>query len=202
MSSSWNKRIQTRREFLRNSAMAGSARALLPMLAATPPHQPAGRGPPLLAAGRYRPQDFRYPLGGPVSSPAMRMLSVMPTIAVSTIDSADTYSGGESEPHRQCAQGQTRQGLPHPEETSRRRDRFESLDDGVAGGQPQRPQTDHVDVGFNHAINDVNRIKNPEWHEFTDAAKKQGKIRFAGMSGHAGRLIDASTGESIPDASM
>jgi predicted aldo/keto reductase-like oxidoreductase len=54
----------------------------------------------------------------------------------------------------------------------------------------RRLQTDHVDVYFNHAINDVERIKNPQWHEFTDLAKKQGKIRFAGMSGHAGRLIE------------
>jgi predicted aldo/keto reductase-like oxidoreductase len=57
-------------------------------------------------------------------------------------------------------------------------------------GSLKRLQTDHVDVYFNHAINDVERIKNPEWHEFTDLAKKQGKIRFAGMSGHAGRLIE------------
>jgi predicted aldo/keto reductase-like oxidoreductase len=32
-------------------------------------------------------------------------------------------------------------------------------------------------------------MKNPEWHEFTARARQQGKIRFVGMSGHAGRLI-------------
>jgi predicted aldo/keto reductase-like oxidoreductase len=47
-----------------------------------------------------------------------------------------------------------------------------------------------VDVYFNHAVNDLERLKNPEWHEFTARAKQQGKIRFVGMSGHAGRLIE------------
>jgi hypothetical protein len=45
-------------------------------------------------------------------------------------------------------------------------------------------------VFFNHAVNNVRTIANPEWQEFTAAAKKQGKIRFAGMSGHGGRLTE------------
>ena len=43
---------------------------------------------------------------------------------------------------------------------------------------------------FNDAVNEMARLKNPEWYEFVDAAKRQGKIRFAGVSGHAGYLID------------
>jgi uncharacterized protein len=57
-------------------------------------------------------------------------------------------------------------------------------------GSPRRLQTDHVDVYFNHAVNDLARLKNPEWYEFAEAAKKQGKLRFTGMSGHAGHLIE------------
>lgn len=53
----------------------------------------------------------------------------------------------------------------------------------------KRLQTDHVDIYFNHAVNDVDRMKNPEWLEFTETAKKQGKIRFRGMSGHGGELV-------------
>src|SRR6266851_8335697 len=53
----------------------------------------------------------------------------------------------------------------------------------------RRLRTEYIDVYFNHAVNDVERLKNPEWHEFTARAKQQGKIRFVGMSGHAGRLI-------------
>jgi predicted aldo/keto reductase-like oxidoreductase len=53
----------------------------------------------------------------------------------------------------------------------------------------KRLRTDHVDVYFNHAVNDVARLRNPEWFEFAAIAKRQGKIRFTGMSGHSGNLI-------------
>jgi len=56
-------------------------------------------------------------------------------------------------------------------------------------GSLKRLQTDHVDIYFNHAVNDVDRMKNPEWLEFTETARKQGKIRFRGMSGHGGELV-------------
>jgi uncharacterized protein len=51
-------------------------------------------------------------------------------------------------------------------------------------------QTDYVDIFFNHAVNDVARLQNPEWHDFVEKAKTQGKIRFTGISGHAGRLAE------------
>jgi predicted aldo/keto reductase-like oxidoreductase len=51
-------------------------------------------------------------------------------------------------------------------------------------------KTDYVDVYFNHAVNETDRLDNPEWQEFAEMAKKQGKIRFTGLSGHAGRLVD------------
>ncbi|MYD97058.1 MAG: aldo/keto reductase [Gammaproteobacteria bacterium] len=53
-----------------------------------------------------------------------------------------------------------------------------------------RLQMDYVDIFMNHAVNDVDVMKNPEWHAFIDKAKEQGKIRFSGMSGHAGHLIE------------
>lgn len=57
-------------------------------------------------------------------------------------------------------------------------------------GSLRRLRTDYVDVYFNHAVNQIARMENPEWHEFVSMAKKQGKIRFSGMSGHGGRLQD------------
>lgn len=53
-----------------------------------------------------------------------------------------------------------------------------------------RLQMDYVDVFFNHAVNDVDRLKNPAWHEFAEKAKAQGKVRYFGMSGHGGYLVD------------
>jgi hypothetical protein len=52
----------------------------------------------------------------------------------------------------------------------------------------RRLGTDRVDLYLNHAVNDVARLASPHWQEFVRRAKAQGKIRFAGMSGHGGRL--------------
>ncbi|MEX0958366.1 MAG: aldo/keto reductase [Burkholderiales bacterium] len=57
-------------------------------------------------------------------------------------------------------------------------------------GSLQRLRTDYVDVYYNHSVNDVSRMQNPEWREFTELAKRQGKIRFCGMSGHGSRLVE------------
>ena len=56
-------------------------------------------------------------------------------------------------------------------------------------GSLRRLKTDYLDVYFNHAVNDVGRMRNEEWWEFTRVAKEQGKIRFRGMSGHGSRLV-------------
>ncbi|MFO0689069.1 MAG: aldo/keto reductase [Myxococcota bacterium] len=54
----------------------------------------------------------------------------------------------------------------------------------------RRLRTDHVDVYLNHAVNDPARLASPEWQAFVERAKREGKIRAAGLSGHAGRLAE------------
>jgi predicted aldo/keto reductase-like oxidoreductase len=66
-----------------------------------------------------------------------------------------------------------------------RDDMMRALEDSL-----KRLKTDYVDVYFNHAVNDVARLENEEWREFTERAKQQGKIRFRGVSGHGSRLAD------------
>jgi predicted aldo/keto reductase-like oxidoreductase len=56
-------------------------------------------------------------------------------------------------------------------------------------GSLRRLRTDRIDVYFNHAVNNVARLQIPAWGEFVETAKRQGKIRFTGMSGHGGRLV-------------
>jgi predicted aldo/keto reductase-like oxidoreductase len=53
-----------------------------------------------------------------------------------------------------------------------------------------RLRTDRIDVYFNHAVNDLDRLRNDEWFEFVERAREQGKIRFTGISGHGGRLVE------------
>jgi uncharacterized protein len=57
-------------------------------------------------------------------------------------------------------------------------------------GSLRRLGTDHVDIYFNHSMNDLDRLKNDEWREFTELAKRQGKIRFRGISGHGSHLAE------------
>jgi predicted aldo/keto reductase-like oxidoreductase len=57
-------------------------------------------------------------------------------------------------------------------------------------GSLRRLRTDYIDVYFNHAVNDVRRLQNPEFYAFVERAKQQGKIRYVGLSGHSGRLIE------------
>jgi hypothetical protein len=57
-------------------------------------------------------------------------------------------------------------------------------------GSLRRLQTDRVEIYFNHAVNDVARLRNAEWAGFVEQAKRDGKIRFTGISGHGGRLVE------------
>lgn len=108
---------------------------------------------------------------------------------VNYFDSADSYTGGASETTiGEALRGKrdrvylTSKMWMRP--TERREDIMRALEKSL-----RRLRTDYIDVYFNHAVNDVARLRNPEWHEFAARAKQQGKVRFVGMSGHAGRLI-------------
>ena len=108
---------------------------------------------------------------------------------INYFDTADSYRGGDSETTIGEALRGKRDKIyltskTYTSPTDRRDAMMQTLE-----GSLRRLRTDYVDVYFNHAVNDVARLSNPEWHEFTARAKQQGKLRFVGMSGHAGRLI-------------
>jgi len=109
---------------------------------------------------------------------------------INYFDTADSYRGGDSETTIGDALRGRRDRVYLASKTyasarARRDSMMRSLEESL-----RRLRTDYVDVYFTHAVNEVNRLKNPEWREFTARAKQQGKIRFVGMSGHAGRLIE------------
>ena len=109
---------------------------------------------------------------------------------VNYFDTADTYTRGQSEKVLGKALKGERERITLVSKT-----RVGSSDSwtsimGSLEDSLERLKTDYVDVFFNHAVNDLSRLTNPEWFEFTERAKTQGKIRFTGMSGHAGRLVD------------
>ena len=109
---------------------------------------------------------------------------------VTCFDTAESYRGGASEE----AIGEALEG---------RRERFvvaskhkawsgetrQSMADALEGSL-RRLRTDYVDIYYNHAVNDVRRLQNPEWREFTDRAIRDGKIRYRGVSGHGSSLAE------------
>ena len=109
---------------------------------------------------------------------------------INYLDSAESYTGGQSE----TTIGNAVKGMRdkvyivsklHTSPDAKSDHFMKALE-----GSLRRLQTDYVDVYMNHAVNDVKRVQSPEWQSFVETAKEQGKIRFAGMSGHAGRLAE------------
>ena len=108
---------------------------------------------------------------------------------INYFDTAESYTGGESESTiGNALLGKRDKVYITSKVSSGATERKESLMTTLEGSL-RRLRTDYVDVYFNHAVNDVHRLQNPEWYEFTERAKRQGKIRATGMSGHAGRLL-------------
>jgi uncharacterized protein len=109
-------------------------------------------------------------------------------LGINYFDTAETYRDGDSETTLGRALRGKRQRVFLASKTLAWPDTTRQAMMQALEGSLRRLQTDYVDVYFNHAVNDVERLKNPEWYAFVESAKRQGKIRFSGMSGHAGHL--------------
>jgi predicted aldo/keto reductase-like oxidoreductase len=181
-----------RRELLQVGALAGLGLSALPFRAWA---QPGGRGQAVVrryvTLGRtgMRVSDVSFG-GSRLGAKEGNLVRHALDCGINYFDTADSYRGGESETTiGDALRGKRDRVLitskTYTSPTDRRDSMMRSLEQSL-----QRLRTDYVDVYFNHAVNEVERLKNPEWREFTARAKQQGKIRFVGMSGHAGRLIE------------
>jgi predicted aldo/keto reductase-like oxidoreductase len=182
-----------RREFLKRGALAGLGVGLLPLAsaaasaaAAQPPRVRAYR---MLGRTGLRISDISFG-GSRLVTGQEDLVRRAFDLGINYFDTAETYTDGESE----TTSGNALRGRRDKvcltsklitSDNQSRQSMMASLE-----GSLRRLQTDHVDVYFSHAVNNVGRLDNPEWREFTALARKQGKIRFVGMSGHAGRLIE------------
>ncbi len=180
-----------RREFIKRGALAGLGVGLMSFarkaVAAIP--TPGVRRYRELGRTGMRISDISFGSSGLGAGQEDVVLKALDG-GINYFDTANDYSGGDSE----STIGRALRG---------KRDKvfiaskvWASPDDSRQAimqeleGSLRRLQTDHVDVYFNHAVNDLARLQNPEWYEFAAEAKKQGKIRFTGVSGHAGRLAE------------
>jgi len=178
-----------RREFIRSGALAGFGLGLATVGGSASAPPPQVRRYAALGRTGMKISDISFGADR-LSTGDEDLVRHAFDLGINYFDTAETYRGRESE----TALGNALRG---------KRDKVFLTSKTLAGpdarkdammqaleGSLRRLQTDHVDVYFNHAVNETARLKNPEWYEFADGARKQGKIRFTGMSGHAGHLTE------------
>ncbi len=180
-----------RREFLRRSAALSAAPLLLPLAAnADEPAPTEPRVRRLVPLGRTGLTIPDIGFGSSQLDGDDALVKHALARGITYFDTAESYAGSASETTLGRALAGRRAEVVIATKTSAgpRTKRAEML--SALDGSLRRLRTDHVDVYFNHAVNDPERMRNPEWLEFTSRAKQAGKIRFAGMSGHGGRLVE------------
>src|SRR5688572_10252176 len=175
-----------RREFLRRGAAAGVALSLPAISGAA--ETPRVRGRVVLGRTGISIPDIGFGASRLAGDEGVVRHAL--ERGIDYFDTAEGYTHGASEETLGRALRGVRNQVTIASKVSggasdRVADLFRALD-----GSLRRLQTDRIDIYFNHAVNDVDRLRNPEWAEFNARAKQQGKIRFAGMSGHGGRLSE------------
>ncbi len=181
-----------RREFIKTGTLAGvglglGLNALGGAAAVSVPDKPQIRRYSMLGRTGMQISDISFGADR-LSTEQEDLVQHAYDLGINYFDTAETYRDSDSE----TALGRALHGKRHrvflasktlawPDTTMQ--DMMRALE-----GSLRRLQTDYVDVYFNHAVNDLERLKNPEWYKFVEAAKRQGKIRFSGISGHAGHL--------------
>ena len=180
-----------RRELLRRGLALGLAPALLPLAAGAPlaeAEPPQVRRRVKLGKTGLELSDIGF--GSSSLSGDEALVQHALARGISYFDTAESYQWGSSEETIGRALTGRRDDVLLASKQSagaraKRAELFETLE-----GSLRRLHTDHIDVYFNHAVNDPARLRNQEWYEFASRAKEQGKIRFTGMSGHGGRLVE------------
>jgi predicted aldo/keto reductase-like oxidoreductase len=179
-----------RREFLRRSAVAGAGIGLLPRLAAAglPEGPPRVRRYVELGRTGLRLPDIGFGASRLTGDEALVRHAL--DRGITHFDTAKGYARGRSEQTLGLALAGVRDKVTlatklQAPASAKRAALMAELEQCLV-----RLRTDYVDFFFLHAVNDVERIANPEWPEFLALAKQQGKIRWRGMSGHGGRLVE------------
>src|SRR5262245_21744362 len=181
-----------RRQLLRGTAALAGAAAIGSGLA------PAACAAPAPASMRHRPlgrtglRVSEIGFGGyPVDEPEIVRYAF--DRGITYFDTSHCYRGGRSEEVigaglrgiRQKVVLTTKWCPQHVGKAPRKANFLAILDASL-----KRLQTDYVDVLLNHEVGErsdgygVERLKNPEMHEAFEIAKKAGKARFLGFSGH------------------
>jgi predicted aldo/keto reductase-like oxidoreductase len=176
-----------RREFLRSTTLAGAGLTLAP-LAAAAADPPRIRRHVKLGRTGLDASDIGF--GSSRLSGDEALVRHALDRGVTYFDTAESYTGGRSEETLGRALKGRRDSVTLVSKLDTDADERAGSMMARLEGSLRRLATDRIDVCFNHAVNDPDVIANPEWAKFTEQAKQQGKIRWRGMSGHGGRLVE------------
>jgi hypothetical protein len=182
-----------RREFLRRTALAGVALGLAPLAASAALPEPDPTGPPRVRRrvrlGRTGLEIPDIGFGSSSLSGDVALVQHALERGITYFDSAEGYQGGSAEETLGRALAGRREEVVLTSKTmTRPRTPWTEMMASLEGSL-RRLRTDRVEIYFNHAVNDPARLSDA-WLEFAARAKQQGKIRFTGMSGHGGRLVE------------
>lgn len=176
-----------RRRFLKQVSRRGALLGLAPALAAAA-EAPAIKAYKRLGSTAIKLADISF--GGSRLRHDVALVEHAFERGVNYFDTAESYTGGHSETTIGTALRGKRDQVYLASKggfyaDTSRHEMMQTLESSL-----RRLRTDYIDVYFNHAVNDVDRLRNPELYEFAARAKQQGKIRYLGLSGHGGRLIE------------
>jgi hypothetical protein len=176
-----------RREFLRTCALTGVGLPLA-RLAAAESEPPRVRRYPVLGRTGLRVPDIGFGSSRLRGDPDLVRHAL--DRGITYFDTAESYTGGAAEATLgRALRGSRERVVLASKVEAGARNSAQSLMRRLEASL-RRLETDRIDVYLNHAVNEPARITNPEWAEFTERAREQGKIRWRGMSGHAGRLVE------------
>jgi len=182
---------QTRRAFLRTTTTAVVATSLASLPAASRPvaaaEEPKIRRYSRLGRTGLEISDISYG-SSRTTDPALVRHALEK--GINYFDTAESYKSGRSEESIGEALVGRRNDVILASKTSAKARTNRTALMSALEGSLRRLRTDNIDIYFNHAVNNVNRLRNEEWYSFAEAAKKQGKIRFTGISGHGGNLVE------------
>jgi hypothetical protein len=196
-----------RRAFLKQASLvsgAVAAGALVAEGALAAGAAPSAQGPAGASPMRYRTlgrtglKVSEIGFGGfPIDDPQIVLYAM--ERGVNYIDTSHCYRGGRSEEIiGRALEGRrdrvvlTTKWCPHHVGRPAKKQVFlDLLDESL-----RRLRTDHVDIVLNHEVgknsdgSGVERLKNPEMFEAFESARKAGKARFLGASGHDPDLME------------
>ncbi|MEE2664161.1 MAG: aldo/keto reductase [Myxococcota bacterium] len=182
------RRDLDRRNFLRASTLAGLSVGFRPRIGAAA--KPAARIQRSVRLGRTGLEVSDIGFGGGQLRGDQSLVRHALERGISYFDTAEGYGGGQSETTMADALRDHREQIVLVSKTKAGANERRAALMARLEASLQRLRTDRVEIYLNHAVNDLGRMQNPEWWEFAERAKQQGKIRFTGISGHGGRLAE------------